>query len=134
VVWLKGNAIVAAFEIESKTSIYSGLLRMSDLIAMQPNLDIPLYLGAYGVGTTLDLTVNKFVSLQRRTRGDRNDQRGNECRQQTNDLERLARDICFHPVDQTHSAKLARQVALSPGGDDGLVAHQKKHRHDVLAS
>lgn len=46
VLWLKGNAIVAAFEIESTTSVYSGLLRMSDLIAMQPNLNIPLYLVA----------------------------------------------------------------------------------------
>jgi hypothetical protein len=31
VLWLKGNSIQAAFEIESTTSIYSGLLRMSDL-------------------------------------------------------------------------------------------------------
>jgi hypothetical protein len=46
VLWLRKNAIVAAFEIESTTSIYSGLLRMSDLIAMQPNLNIPLYLVA----------------------------------------------------------------------------------------
>jgi predicted RNA-binding protein len=46
VLWLKGNSIQAAFEIESTTSIYSGLLRMSDLIAMQPNLSIPLYLVA----------------------------------------------------------------------------------------
>ena len=46
VLWLQGNAIVAAFEVESTTSIYSGLLRMSDLIAMQPNLNIPLYLVA----------------------------------------------------------------------------------------
>lgn len=46
VLWLKGSAIVAAFEIESTTSIYSGLLRMSDLLAMQPNLNIPLYLVA----------------------------------------------------------------------------------------
>lgn len=46
VLWLKGNSIVAAFEIESTTSIYSGLLRMSDLIAMQPNLNIPLFLVA----------------------------------------------------------------------------------------
>ncbi|MBI2579372.1 MAG: EVE domain-containing protein [Candidatus Aenigmarchaeota archaeon] len=46
VLWLRGKAIVAAFEIESTTSIYSGLLRMSDLIAMQPNLDIPLYIVA----------------------------------------------------------------------------------------
>lgn len=44
VLWLKGNAISSAFEIESTTSIYSGLLRMSDLISMHPNLNIPLYL------------------------------------------------------------------------------------------
>src|SRR5207249_1214253 len=48
VLWLRGNAIVAAFEIESTTSIYSGLLRMADLISMQPNLNIPLYLVAPG--------------------------------------------------------------------------------------
>lgn len=46
VLWLRGNSIMAAFEIESTTSIYSGLLRMSDLIAMQPNINIPLYLVA----------------------------------------------------------------------------------------
>jgi hypothetical protein len=46
VLWLKGNAIVGAFEVESTSSIYSGLLRMSDLVAMQPNLNIPLYLVA----------------------------------------------------------------------------------------
>lgn len=46
VLWLKGNAIVAAFEIESTTSIYSGLLRMADLVSMQPNINIPLYIVA----------------------------------------------------------------------------------------
>jgi hypothetical protein len=46
VLWLQGNAIVAAFEVESTTVIYSGLLRMSDLLAMQPNLNIPLYVVA----------------------------------------------------------------------------------------
>src|SRR5205085_10279690 len=46
VLWLRGNTIRAAFEIESTTSIHSGLRRMSDLIAMQPNLNIPLYLVA----------------------------------------------------------------------------------------
>ncbi|TVR73989.1 MAG: hypothetical protein EA415_06555, partial [Sphaerobacteraceae bacterium] len=46
VLWLQGSAIVAAFEIESTTSIYSGLLRMSDLLAMQPNLNIPLFIVA----------------------------------------------------------------------------------------
>jgi hypothetical protein len=44
VLWLKGASIVAAFEVESTTSIYSGLLRMSDLLSMQPNLNIPLYI------------------------------------------------------------------------------------------
>lgn len=46
VLWLEGNAIVAAFEIESTTSIYSGLLRMSDLLARQPNISVPLFLVA----------------------------------------------------------------------------------------
>ncbi len=46
VLWLKANTIVAAFEIEATTSIYSGLLRMSDLLALQPNLDLPLFLVA----------------------------------------------------------------------------------------
>jgi len=46
VLWLKGKAIISAFEIESTTTIYSGLLRVSDLIVMQPNITIPLYLVA----------------------------------------------------------------------------------------
>jgi hypothetical protein len=46
VLWLKGNAILAAFEVEHTTSIYSGLLRMSDLLTMQPNIEIKLYLAA----------------------------------------------------------------------------------------
>ena len=47
VLWLKGtNQVVAAFEIEHTTSIYSGLLRMSDLITSSPNLNFPLYIVA----------------------------------------------------------------------------------------
>lgn len=46
VLWLSGNSIIAAFEVECTTSIYSGLLRMSDLLALQPNLDINLFLVA----------------------------------------------------------------------------------------
>ncbi|ABW68518.1 hypothetical protein [Desulfosudis oleivorans] len=46
VLWLKQNTILAAFEIESTTSIYSGILRMADLIAMQPHINIPLYIVA----------------------------------------------------------------------------------------
>ena len=46
VLWLRGNSILAAFEIECTTSVYSGLLRMSDLLALQPNIDIRLYIVA----------------------------------------------------------------------------------------
>jgi hypothetical protein len=46
VLWIEHNRIEAAFEIESTTSIFSGLLRMADLLAMQPNLDVPLFIAA----------------------------------------------------------------------------------------
>jgi hypothetical protein len=46
VLWLQRNRIEAAFEIESTTSIYSGLLRMADLLAMQPNIEVPLFIVA----------------------------------------------------------------------------------------
>jgi len=46
VLWLQGDAIVAAFEVEHSTAIYSGLLRMSDLVTMQPNIKLDLYLVA----------------------------------------------------------------------------------------
>jgi hypothetical protein len=35
-----------AFEVEHTTSIYSGLLRMADLLALQPNMDIKLHIVA----------------------------------------------------------------------------------------
>ena len=47
VVWLTGvNQVVAAFEVEHTTSIYSGLLRMADLATLSPNLSFPLYVVA----------------------------------------------------------------------------------------
>jgi hypothetical protein len=46
VLWLQGDAIIAAFEVEHTTAIYSGLLRMSDLVSMQPNININLYIVA----------------------------------------------------------------------------------------
>jgi hypothetical protein len=46
VLWLQGDAIIGAFEIEHTTAIYSGLLRMADLIVMQPNIKINLYIMA----------------------------------------------------------------------------------------
>ena len=46
VLWLKGLSIVRAFEVEHTTSVYSGILRMADLLAMQPNLKIRLHIVA----------------------------------------------------------------------------------------
>jgi hypothetical protein len=46
VLWLKGRSIVRAFEVEHTTSIYSGILRMADLLALQPNLSIKLHIVA----------------------------------------------------------------------------------------
>jgi hypothetical protein len=46
VLWLDGDAIQCAFEIEHTSPVYSGILRMSDLLAMQPNLNVRLYLVA----------------------------------------------------------------------------------------
>jgi len=46
VLWLRGHSIRRAFEVEHTTSVYSGLLRMADLLALQPNLDIKLHIVA----------------------------------------------------------------------------------------
>jgi hypothetical protein len=46
VLWLKRRSIIRAFEVEHTTSIYSGILRMADLLALQPNMDIRLHIVA----------------------------------------------------------------------------------------
>ena len=46
VLWIKRRSIVRAFEVEDTTSIYSGILRMADLLALQPNLDIKIHIVA----------------------------------------------------------------------------------------
>lgn len=46
IIWLSQNAPVAAFEVETTTAIYSGLLRMADLLAVVPALNIKLYIVA----------------------------------------------------------------------------------------
>jgi hypothetical protein len=46
VLWLRRRSIQRAFEVEHTTSIYSGLLRMADLLALQPNMDIKLHIVA----------------------------------------------------------------------------------------
>jgi hypothetical protein len=46
VLWLDRNQIVCAFEVEHSTDVHSGLLRMSDLLAVQPHTSIALYIVA----------------------------------------------------------------------------------------
>lgn len=46
VVWRFGFQIKSAFEIEYSTSVYSGLLRLSDLKYIAPNSNFPLYIVA----------------------------------------------------------------------------------------
>ena len=46
VLWLRGRSIIRAFEVEHTTSVYSGILRMADLLALQPNMDIKLHIVA----------------------------------------------------------------------------------------
>jgi hypothetical protein len=48
VLWLTKNAIQKAIEIEATTSVYSGLLRLNDLVLAQPNVRIDLYVAAPG--------------------------------------------------------------------------------------
>lgn len=46
IIWIKQSAPVCAFEVETTTSIYSGILRMSDLISVVPALNVKLYIVA----------------------------------------------------------------------------------------
>lgn len=46
VVWKYGYSIKSAFEVEHSTSVYSGILRLSDLRALTPNSIYPLFIVA----------------------------------------------------------------------------------------
>ena len=46
VLWLRRRSIARAFEVEHTTSVYSGLLRMADLIALQPDINVKLHIVA----------------------------------------------------------------------------------------
>jgi hypothetical protein len=46
VLWLRGRSIARAFEIEDTTAVYSGILRMADLLSLVPNMDINLHIVA----------------------------------------------------------------------------------------
>jgi hypothetical protein len=47
VLWIKRGSIERAFEVEHSTAVYSGLLRMADLLALQPNINIRLHIVAH---------------------------------------------------------------------------------------
>jgi hypothetical protein len=49
ILWVKGRWIARAFEVEHTTAVYSGLLRMADLISLQPNIDVRLHIVAPAV-------------------------------------------------------------------------------------
>ncbi|TKJ26995.1 MAG: hypothetical protein CEE41_00655 [Hadesarchaea archaeon B3_Hades] len=44
IIWIRQNTPVCAFEVETTTSIYSGLLRMADLLSVVPALNIKLFI------------------------------------------------------------------------------------------
>ena len=46
ILWLRGRSIVRAFEVEHTTSVYSGILRMADLLALQPKMAVKLHIVA----------------------------------------------------------------------------------------
>lgn len=46
ILWIKRRSIIRAFEVEDTTSIYSGILRMADLLSLQPMLDIKIHIVA----------------------------------------------------------------------------------------
>ena len=46
VLWVRRRSIIRAFEVEGTTSIYSGILRMADLLSLQPMLNIQIHIVA----------------------------------------------------------------------------------------
>jgi hypothetical protein len=46
VIWIRKHLIARAFEVEHTTSVYSGLLRMADLLCLQPDINIKLHIVA----------------------------------------------------------------------------------------
>lgn len=46
VLWLTRNTVARAFEVEHTTAVYSGILRMADLLALQPNFRTKLHIVA----------------------------------------------------------------------------------------
>lgn len=45
-IWFNNDFPVSCFEVETSTSVYSGLLRMADLVSVMPNRDLKIYIVA----------------------------------------------------------------------------------------
>lgn len=45
-IWFKGNIPICAFETETTTSVYSGILRMADLLTVMPSSNMKMYIVA----------------------------------------------------------------------------------------
>ena len=103
--------MVAAFEVEHTTSVYSGLLRMSDLAALSPNLNFPLYIVApedrmNKVRRELSRPTYQYLELHRRC-GFFSDE----------DLIREADAIMRWASDPSAIERLAKKVGDVSGGD-----------------
>jgi len=48
VLWTEASVVVCAFEVEHTTSVYSGVLRLSDLVTVMPYTSIRLFIVASG--------------------------------------------------------------------------------------
>jgi len=62
VLWLKGRSMARAFEVEHTTAVYSGILRMADLLALQPNMEIRLHIVAPRQGVSGDQAACVFAT------------------------------------------------------------------------
>lgn len=45
-IWFKNQLPVCAFEVETTTTVYSGILRMGDLVSVMPSINMKLYIVA----------------------------------------------------------------------------------------
>ena len=69
VLWLQPNSFAGPFEIEHWTQVYSSLLRLVDLVALQPNIAINLFIvsdAARKDKVMRELNRPTFVALRRR--------------------------------------------------------------------
>lgn len=109
VLWLTRNVIHRAFEVESTTSIYSGLLRLNDLALAQPNNQIRLFIVA--ANTRREKVFNQLIRPSFRALAD-------QC-------EFLSFEIVDDAVKRIESLKGGKTVRVS-----GLLEGERFQFHD----